>query len=143
MKMLLALSALVVGAGVASQSEAVVSYVHFANLGLFDPLPTYVQGMSDEEYIGWAKSQNEFAIRQAEDRADAYASRHPATYVLTQENSYTSSNSLSQVESGDGFSASLNARTGASYSGKGSQRSFLTTPRWGGGPVVVLNPYTR
>ena len=141
--MLLALSALVVGAGVASQSEIVVSMVHFANLGLFDPLPKSVQEMSDEEYAGWAKLQNEFAIRQAEDRADAYASRHPATYVLTQENTYTSSNTLSQYESGDGFSAALNAKTGTSYSGKGSQRSYLTTPRWGGGPVVVLNPYTR
>ena len=143
MKTLLALSALVVGAGVASQSETVVSRVYFANVGLFDPLPKYVQGMSEGEYARWAHLQNEFAIRQAEDRADAYASRHPSTYVLTQENTYTSSNTLSQSESGNGFLAALNAQTGVSYSGKGSQRSYLTTPRWGGGPVVVLNPYTR
>lgn len=125
------------------QGETIVVATPAEHIGLFDLLPSDTSLMSNELFAKWAKAQNEAAYKRAEAAADAHVARHPIRYALVAENIYTSGGSLDQTDSATYTSAHVRAKTTTSYAGRQVQISMPLTTRWGGGPVVVINPYVR
>jgi len=115
----------------------------FENIGVFDKLPIYTVPMSDEAFAKWARAQNAAAYQRARDRADGWIVRNPALDVLVQTNDYTSTSDLNQSDQASSTGATIGATSETRYSGISMQRTYRTQTRWGGGPVVIINPYVR
>lgn len=125
------------------QGETIVVATPTEDIGLFDLLPPGTELMSNELFAKWAKAQNGAACKRAVERADAHAERYPIRYALAAENTYTLSSLLDQTDSATYTSARVKAHTSTSYSGRNVQVAMPVTTRWGGGPVVIINPYVR
>ena len=117
--------------------------IPFENLNIFDALPAYTNAMSDEMFVKWAKAQNEMAYRQAQKRADEWNARNPALDFYVQTNDYDSDSDLNQQEKATSTGATVNAESDTRYRGRSTQQTFRDRNRWGGGPVVLINPYFR
>jgi hypothetical protein len=117
--------------------------IPFANLNVYDPLPEYTKSMPDHVFVLWAKAQNEMAYRKAQQRADEWVARNPALDIYVQDNDYDSTSTLDQTEQATSTGADVNATSRTKYSGTNVQRTYRDRSRWGGGPVLVINPYVR
>jgi len=139
--------ALAVAAGVAkkpakvTEASAPQAWIAFEEIGLFDPLPPDVAAAPLEFRQKWIKAYNEMAVRRAQQRADDSRRRHPVSETYVQEQGYTSSTWLDQQLEGFYPNVGISARSGLRYQGRSEQRTFKGD-EWGGGPVVLLNPYS-
>ena len=115
----------------------------FEDINIFDPLPAYTNVMSDEMFVKWAKTHNLMVYRLAQQRADEWNARNPVLDLYVQESDYTSTSGLNQNESGTPNSSSVDASSTTNYDGKNIQRTYRSSDVWGGGPVVIINPYFR
>jgi hypothetical protein len=115
----------------------------FEEINIFDALPEYTLQMPDGLFQKWAKAYNEAAHRRASQRAEDWMIRNPAMDVFVQENDYDSSSTLSQSESANSNGATVDAVSSTKYNGTSIQRTYRDRDRWGGGPVVIINPYAR
>jgi hypothetical protein len=113
----------------------------FEEIGLFDPIPKWVLDMGPEFRIKWAKAHNETAVLKAQQRADAYRARNPVRETYVQNQEYNSSSSLDQNANNGYYNSQINAETQTTYRGRSSQTTYRED-QWGGGVVVILNPYT-
>lgn len=118
-------------------------YLAFENLGVFDPLPLYTRVYKDGAFVKWARAQNQMAYRIAREKADNWVIRNPALDVYVQDNDYISTSDLDQDEGGTSNGASVGATSSTRYFGHSVQRTYRPQTRWGGGPVVLVNPYVR
>jgi hypothetical protein len=116
--------------------------IPFENLHILQELPAYVQRMPDDVYVKWCQLQNAGALREAQRRADDYQARHPLIDTYVQDSEYTTQVDQSQHEEVCPTSADFTGKQSTKYSGKNRQFTYRNQ-RWGGGPVVVLNPYAR
>jgi len=97
----------------------------------FQPLPDYVKRLSDEDYYHWARLHNILAIERAQREADEFEKRNPPTTVYIER-----FKSNGRVDGNRWGSSRYNhGHTFESYA--------IHPPRWGGGPVLILNPYCR
>lgn len=113
----------------------------FENLGPYDELPDYVYSMPRAVYQKWVKMQNAGAYRQAQRMADDFAARHPLIDTYVQDSDYVTTVDQEQHEEVDHNSADFSGRQSTRYAGQNKQRTYRDQ-RWGGGPVLLLNPYT-
>lgn len=118
-------------------------FLPFENLNIFDALPGYTTSMSDEMFMKWAKAQNKMAYRKAQQRADEWNARNPALDYYIQENEYSSNSDLNQNETGSSTNATVNSESNTDYDGTNIQRTHRSADNWGGGPVIIINPYYR
>lgn len=125
------------------QESPPVGYVPFEGLSVFDPLPMYTRGMPDDLFAAWAKAQNKMSYLKAQQRANEWDARNPALDTYVQDNDYTSTSDLDQSEGATSNGAKVGASSTTRYSGHSVHRTFRTRNRWGGGPVVIINPYVR
>lgn len=125
------------------QEAPPVEYMPFEDLGVFDPLPIYTHDMLNDVFVKWAKAQNKMAYLKARQRANEWDARNPALDTYVQDNDYTSISDLDQSEGATSNGAKVDAKSTTKYSGHSVQRTFRDRNRWGGGPVVVINPYVR
>ncbi len=115
----------------------------FEEINIFDALPGYTLQMPDKLFQKWAKAHNEAARRRASQRAEDWVVRNPAMDVFVQNNDYDSSSTLNQSESANSNGATVDAASSTKYNGTSVQRTYRSRDRWGGGPVVIINPYVR
>lgn len=126
-----------------AQEASTFEYIPFEDLGIFDPLPIYARHMPDDVFVLWAKAQNKMAYLKARQRANEWDARNPSMDTHVQDNEYTSTSDLDQSEGATSNGAKVGATSTTKYSGHSVQRTFRDRNRWGGGPVVVINPYCR
>ncbi len=130
--------------GMKQQPQGIPTVVlPFENLGIYDALPDYTKSMSDVMFMKWAKAQNAMAYKKAQQRADEWAARNPALDTYIQDNNYNSTSTLDQTEGETSSGAEVSATSGTKYNGRSVQRTYRDRNRWGGGPVLVINPYVR
>ena len=115
----------------------------FEAINIFDALPEYTFQMPDALFQKWAKAHNNAAYRHAQQNAEDWVIRNPAMDVFVQDNDYDSSSTLNQSESANSNGATVDAASSTKYNGTSVQRTYRDRNRWGGGPVVIINPYTR
>lgn len=96
----------------------------FENLRPLQYLPEYTQRLSDEAFEMWAKQQNRMARQHVQRRADEWNVRNPIreTYV-TEDN--------------------LSIPVYNEYRARSVQRVYQSHVPWGGGPLMIINPYVR
>lgn len=128
---------------IAVQEAPLVHYMPFEDLSVFDPLPIYTHGMPDDVFAKWAKAQNKMAYLKSRQRANEWDARNPALDTYVQDNNYTSTSDLDQSEGATSNGAKVGASSITMYSGHSVHRTFRSRNRWGGGPVVIINPYYR
>ena len=111
----------------------------FENIQITDPLPDYVYAMPREEYIKWAKAQNACAYYEAELIAEKFKKRNPyrETYVRQD---VGVSDSVGVMDTGY---VDYNAWVQRTYYAGASTFTVYKQNAWGGGPVVILNPYAK
>lgn len=100
-------------------------------LGVYEPLPAFTKSMDDDEFASWAKLHNEHAYFMARQRADEFNCRQSqiTTSVLTEEfDNYGSLGGLFNFPQ-RGYSRTT--------------QQYYSPKRWGGGPVLIINPYYR
>jgi len=128
----------------AQESEKV--YTH-EELRLLDPLPDHVYSMPRAKYIEWGKLHNDGAYLAAAEAAKAFRDKIPynPTYVSTttgsvdtavitdRDNHYNVCGTMSMRD--------YLART--YYASSTTFRSFEDRNSWGGGPVIVINPFAK
>ena len=112
----------------------------FEDLNVHDELPDYVYSMPRQVYIKWCKMQNKGAYREAQRMADDFSIRHPLIDTYVQDSDYTATVEQEQHEKVTPNSADLTGRQATKYQGQNKQFTYRDK-RWGGGPVVLLNPY--
>jgi len=112
----------------------------FEEIGLFDPVPEEIRKAPPEFRRRWIEMHNAEVVRRAQLRASEYQSQHPKPDVHVQTQRYTGTNTLDQQESGGYFNSSLQATARTNYNGSSTHRVYQPD-RWGGGPVVIINPY--
>ena len=117
----------------------------YEELRLLDPLPDYVYAMPRATYIEWGKFHNDGAFASAAAAAQAFRDKTPysPTYISTttgsidsatlgdRDNSYCGDTTLDTYLSRTYFTSSTTFRT------------FEDRNAWGGGPVVIINPYAK
>lgn len=113
----------------------------FEEIGLFEPLPAEVQAMPPSLRLKWIKAYNETAILQAQRRADSFRARNPVVATQVQDQGYTSQGSLDQNANSGYYNSHVSAQTKTTYQGRSTQRTYRPE-QYGGGPVVLINPYT-
>lgn len=116
--------------------------VAFEDILLFDELPDYCYSMPRKMYIKWAKLQNKGCYRQAQRMADAFAAQNPYVDTYVQTSDYTSGVDQQQHEKVTPKTADFSGNQQTSYSGRNAQLTFRRD-RWAGGPVTLLNPYSK
>ena len=114
--------------------------VPFENLHIFQAFPDYVYAMPRPFFEKWVVMQNEGAYEQANRLSDAFKQRNPYRETYVQTNAYKALVQQSQHETVSENSAAMTANQETDYSGKNTQ-SYYRQESYGGGPVVVINPY--
>ena len=111
----------------------------FENIQITDPLPDYVYSMTRKDYIKWAKAQNACAYHEAELIADKFKQRNPYRETYVQRN-YGESESVGVMDTGY---VDYNAWVERTYYSGASTFTVYKQNAWGGGPVVIINPYAK
>jgi hypothetical protein len=114
--------------------------VPFENLNIFEPFPDYVYAMPRPFFEKWAKMQNDGAYAQAERLSDIFKQRNPYRETYVQTNAYKAQVQQHQAETVSENSASMTGTQKTDYDGKNVQ-SYYRQESYGGGPVVIINPY--
>lgn len=131
MRILIALLCFFCATNVAIAQQQEVQTLDFRTLELFEPLPEVMQTAPMEVYAAWARAHNQIAYARAKCRADEFNNRHPVSSVYVIENQYTNlhrTNNFYQP-----YKSGTVRETYRTYSPK----------TYGGGPVMVINPYFR
>jgi hypothetical protein len=112
-------------------------------LTILQPLPEAVQNASMAQYKVWAELHNELSYERARMRSDAEAKRDRRLPVTVSDNQYRDAGQ-SEGTRREGF---LNTyQYPRRFNQNGSSRTtdrVMPVQRWGGGPVVILNPYVK
>ena len=111
----------------------------FENLQITDPLPDHVYAMPREEYIKWAKAQNACAYYEAELIAEKFKQRNPYRETYVRQDAGVS-DSVGVMDTGY---VDYNAWVERTYYSGASTFTVYKQNAWGGGPVVILNPYAK
>jgi len=114
--------------------------IPFENLHIFEPFPDYVYAMPRVLFEKWAKMQNEGAYAQAQRLADTYRMRNPYRETYVQTSAYKALVQQKQAEQVSEDSAAMEGTQKTDFEGKNMQ-SVYVQEGFGGGPVVVINPY--
>lgn len=104
-------------------------------LNVFDPLPASVLTLPMKDYTRWAKSHNKLAYEKAEYRARQFNKRHPRPSITVITTEYIGTPLIDYY----GGSTRTTIRRGMI---RQTQQTYRQPP-WGGGPVVIINPYCR
>ncbi len=110
---------------VAEVTHSVAEMPPIHTVDSFEQLPASVRQLPDAMYIQWIKMHNQLAREEARSRADVFNSRR-SSVITTVTDSY------------DGYANRRQYNEGAQ-----TVLRDYSTPRWGGGPVLILNPYYR
>lgn len=116
--------------------------VPFEEILPFDELPDSCYAMPRKVYMKWAKLQNKGAYRQAQRMADAFSARNPYVDTYVQTSDYSAGIDQEQHEKVTPKTADFSGTQKTNYSGRNAQYTFRRD-RWAGGPVNLLNPYSK
>lgn len=122
---------------VAAQEEVTIP---FENLNIFEPFPDYVYAMPRPLFVKWAKMQNDGAYAQAQMLSDTFKMRNPYRETYVQSNAYKARVQQSQSEQVSEGGASMTGDQQTDFDGRNVQ-SVFRQESYGGGPVVIINPY--
>ena len=106
-------------------------------LNVYDEIPTVIKDAPDDVYKTYAEVHNNLAYKHARDLANGYLDS--PSEVIIDVTKITERGTIPTL-------LDFNSRSNRSYQSSRTEETLTRSyskPRWGGGPVLILNPYVR